>query len=117
MPFAADRLRVLAGELCDWGDSYHASRAAPLGGDRPPQNQPEREAREEESKPADRDRAGDSNQASSGIVENRETETKEDSKTHQDREGRAPRLKEGKGTIPVKREPSEDSAFNTEERS
>ena len=56
VPFAADRLTVLAGELCDWGDSFHASGAAPPEANRPPQRVSEREVKESASGEADVER-------------------------------------------------------------
>ena len=52
VPFAADRLRVLAGELCDWGDSYCAGGAAPAPAQPPPQAGPGREVTEAVEKEA-----------------------------------------------------------------
>ena len=114
IPFAADRLRVLAGELCDWGDSYYASGAAQPGAVAPPQAGPEggREEQKDQADPTTEKRE----QASGGIARGKGVETKENKGTRRERDSGAHREKAVKETVDVKEEPSEDSAFNSEEK-
>ena len=115
IPFAADRLRVLAGELCDWGDSYFASGGAHPGAVAPPQAGPGREEDKSRKDPAD-PTTERREQASGGIASGKGVETKESKGTRRERDSGADREKTEKETVDVKEEPSEDSAFNSEEK-
>ena len=114
VPFAADRLRVLAGELCDWGDSFYASGAAPPEAIKPPQEEPEREDKESVRGEADLLRREES-KASSRKEEAPRTKKEEKHRSHRERRGDRHRESGGDRSVKSKQEPSEDSAFNTEE--
>ena len=115
IPFAADRLRVLAGELCDWGDSYFASGAAHPGAVVAPQAGPGREEDRSKKDPADPPTER-KEQASGGIASGKGEEVKERKGTRRERDSGAHRGQAEKGAVNVKEEPSEDSAFNSEEK-
>ena len=115
VPFAADRLRCLAGELCDWGDSYCAGGAAPAPAQPPPQAGPGREVNEAVEKEAVHAKGEDS-KASAAKGETAKAPKKEKEKAHRERrESRHRRERRDRSEVPPKHEVSEDSAFNSEE--
>ena len=114
VPFAADRLRVLAGELCDWGDSYYAAGAAPPAARVSPQVEPEREFTEASAK-AEIPNEGTDNKASAATTEVTKAPKEKKEKTHRGHRESGHRKEKSDRPAPVKKKVSEDSAFNSEE--
>lgn len=81
VPFAADRLGVLAGELCDGGDSYLASGSAQPAARGPPQPYAEREGKETVEKKVIPDQDTEK-KASSGTGTDKEVEKVDKEQSH-----------------------------------
>ena len=109
VPFAADRLRVLAGELCDWGDSYYAAGAAPPAARVSPQVEPEREFTEASAK-AEIPNEGTDNKASAATTEVTKAPKEKKEKTHRGHRESGHRKEKSDRPAPVKKKVSEDSA-------